>query len=775
MKLKRVGTFLLTLVMVASLFVLPASAASFTDIDGHWSESYVETVYAAGMVSGYTDGTFRPDNQMTYCEALLFCSRILDLTVGNKASVLVDYSADVSAVLPEDLTSWATTEMAYCVAAGVISLSELETVSDAGNLTRTIDRETLAMYLCRAMQLAPLAESLTTYNMTFDDTSSISTAMKPYVYLLNSYGIITGDETNNFNPSAALTRAEMATLLSRADAFMTSRGIVVELANYSGEVWAGGTITSVSVASTGVATVVLTSEFSGARSVVVPLTAKVYDYNLSSSTSALQTGEYLRVIYNSSGTVTSARIGGSTTSYEGDILSLTQNEIILLVDGAYQTFTIDYFTEIQAGISTVYWSELDLDAGYVTATCTVDDLGHLASLQLGGGTNVVEGIISDVSYDTSGYQTIQICSMSGTTTRYTVASTAAITNASGTTVSLSSTHEGDYATMRTSDTTGEVETLSIDTSSNYVQGVVKYYSTSKETVSIGDLENGGYTTYYLSDYALMYYEDELFTDMDDLEKGWFITATLVDSEVTILRMYEGDYEVSGTISGLTYGVITVMDVLLDDGSTMTFNLDMTDLPTIYRDSSSSTIDKLRTGDEVEVTVSDCEVTYIYAYPQDANVSGTINKITLDSTGAIIELQIGSYTETYDVASSVTVSWGDDILTVNDLKPNYTIGLVVMDGQVVSIEIDDTDVSSKTISGTVLYTDTYYETMMLSVTDSSGSNSYVTVDVDNASFYYADYGSTTYLSYIDPGDYIQVYGTYSGSTFVATLVILITTA
>lgn len=61
------------------------------------------------------------------------------------------------------------------------------------------------MYLVRAMQLAPLAQSLTSYSMSFADTASISAALKPYVYLLNMYGIVRGDQANRFLPNGDLT------------------------------------------------------------------------------------------------------------------------------------------------------------------------------------------------------------------------------------------------------------------------------------------------------------------------------------------------------------------------------------------------------------------------------------------------------------------------------------------------------------------------------------------------------------------------------------------
>lgn len=36
------------------------SASAFTDIEGHWAKSYIEALAAKGIISGYSDGTFRP-------------------------------------------------------------------------------------------------------------------------------------------------------------------------------------------------------------------------------------------------------------------------------------------------------------------------------------------------------------------------------------------------------------------------------------------------------------------------------------------------------------------------------------------------------------------------------------------------------------------------------------------------------------------------------------------------------------------------------------------
>ena len=51
--------------------------ANFSDISGHWAESYIKLVAGNGWVNGYEDGTFKPDNYITRAEAMAIINRIL--------------------------------------------------------------------------------------------------------------------------------------------------------------------------------------------------------------------------------------------------------------------------------------------------------------------------------------------------------------------------------------------------------------------------------------------------------------------------------------------------------------------------------------------------------------------------------------------------------------------------------------------------------------------------------------------------------------------------
>lgn len=200
MKAKRLAALALTVLMMLSLLTLPAAAVSFTDMTDHWAKEDVEYLATQGIVKGTSSTTFSPDRKMTACEALLFCSRATGVSATDKAKIAEDWAEELKTLLPEEMYSWAAEEMAVCLETGILSRTELKAMADSGSLAKAITRETLSMYLVRAMQLEPLARGLSSYSMNFEDASSISQALQPYVYLLNMYGIVQGNQSNQFMP-----------------------------------------------------------------------------------------------------------------------------------------------------------------------------------------------------------------------------------------------------------------------------------------------------------------------------------------------------------------------------------------------------------------------------------------------------------------------------------------------------------------------------------------------------------------------------------------------
>lgn len=766
MKGKRFAALWLVLVLTLSLLVVPAGAVSFTDMQGHWAQEDVEYLAGLGIVKGTSATTFAPAQKMTACEALLFCSRATGVSAADKKQIAADRADQLKEILPESVYSWAAEEMAVCLETGIISASELEAMCDSGALLKSITRENLSMYLVRAMQLEPMANNLTSYSMSFADTASISQVLRPYVYLLNTYGIVQGNTANEFMPQGSLTRAEMATMLRRAIDFMDEQGIYAELPAYTDYQWVGGVIDAVGSTSTGATLLTITGNLTDTFSISVPATVPIYENNIRTTPTALRAGQYVRVNLDDKGAAQAVRLGGALTSYSGSVTEVSQDSITVSVSGVSKRLDIDRFTRVQVGQVVGDLSLIEADAGYTQAQCWVDGMGHLAELKLSGGTQSADGLITAVENTASG-QTITVSAFNGQRSQYTLVSGAAVT-VNGKSGSITVSNKGDYVSLRVSnDNAGSAVSAAVDTVSDYVQGPIKTTSFSKSPyeISVEDSITGKSRTYTIADNAIARYDGETI-DVRNVSRNTFATLQISGDQVVLLDTYPGSTTTQGVIESITYANPTTLAVRTAQGNTVTFSIDLTDLPDIERDGKTSSIDKLRSGDSVTVTVRYNEVYEIEATSQNATLSGTITRVVQDTAGVSIDVRFADgSSDTYQVSEGVSVTQKGSVISLYALKPNDAVDLTISGDEIVAIEVTGSSTSSTQITGSVLVTNSTDKTIMLQLEDGS----VVTADVDDASFVTIT-GSSTSLSKLAAGDRVQLYGQYSGSLFAATLVV-----
>lgn len=56
------------------------TADTFSDISSHWAKDYINTFAGAGYIYGYSDNTFKPDNNITRAEAVTIINNLLDIS-----------------------------------------------------------------------------------------------------------------------------------------------------------------------------------------------------------------------------------------------------------------------------------------------------------------------------------------------------------------------------------------------------------------------------------------------------------------------------------------------------------------------------------------------------------------------------------------------------------------------------------------------------------------------------------------------------------------------
>ena len=241
---KRMLSLALVLALALSLSA-GAFAATYTDIQNHWAKTYLETLAEKGVLNGYSDGTMKPDNNITACETLVLLSRLYTLSDTEKALIADDYAAEVTAAVPSSY-SWAYGNLEICRAAGILTKDELKAL----NLGSELKKENLAVFLVRAMGYTDAASKLTVKDMDFADAAKVSTSCVGSVAELAKLGILTGDTNKNVSPQSSVTRAVVATMAVRAlDVLKDAGTTTLTIPAYNGVTRAEGLVAAVGTSS----------------------------------------------------------------------------------------------------------------------------------------------------------------------------------------------------------------------------------------------------------------------------------------------------------------------------------------------------------------------------------------------------------------------------------------------------------------------------------------------------------------------------------------------
>ncbi|MEI7024098.1 S-layer homology domain-containing protein [Paenibacillus sp. y28] len=68
----------MAVIAVRTLSAAPSgSVESFPDVTGHWAQTAIDQAQSEGILSGYADGTFRPDQTLTRAEAVAIMNKLL--------------------------------------------------------------------------------------------------------------------------------------------------------------------------------------------------------------------------------------------------------------------------------------------------------------------------------------------------------------------------------------------------------------------------------------------------------------------------------------------------------------------------------------------------------------------------------------------------------------------------------------------------------------------------------------------------------------------------
>lgn len=185
-------------------------SGSFRDVtSAHWAFASVERAAELGLVTGYSDGTFRPDTHVTRAQFVLMLWRMCGKPAAAKAASFADASADWY----QDALSWAV-EKGY-----VNGLSDTRFGPDA-----PITRQQAMAILFRLNGGQSGTELTLTgiYEQTFADSTTIAAWAKDATWWAVYHELVSGVGGSRIAPEANASRAQIAAILLRyADQFMT--------------------------------------------------------------------------------------------------------------------------------------------------------------------------------------------------------------------------------------------------------------------------------------------------------------------------------------------------------------------------------------------------------------------------------------------------------------------------------------------------------------------------------------------------------------------------
>jgi subtilisin family serine protease len=183
---------------------LPArSGQSFNDISGSWARTDIEQLLARGLVSGYPDGTFRPDRSVSRAEFTVLLARLLGLpAAGEPGLPFTDAAA---------IPGWARESIALAHARGIIDGYEDNTFRPHAPISRT-EAAAILIHSCVSVGMAlpqPTAPA------PYSDWYLIPEWGRSAVAQAHTAGLMFGLPDDRFAPAAALSRAETAAILNR--------------------------------------------------------------------------------------------------------------------------------------------------------------------------------------------------------------------------------------------------------------------------------------------------------------------------------------------------------------------------------------------------------------------------------------------------------------------------------------------------------------------------------------------------------------------------------
>jgi hypothetical protein len=175
---------------------ISASGLDFVDVEEHWAKAEIENWTEKGIINGYKDGTFKPNDNITRAEFITLINKVINMQGEEEISF-------------EDINGgeWYYSELKKAIYGEYIGGYEDNTFRANDNITR----QEVAVILQNLVQLKSNEESELE---KFTDTEDIPTWSRAALNLAVQKGYLTGYTDKSLKASNYITRAESVMVLS---------------------------------------------------------------------------------------------------------------------------------------------------------------------------------------------------------------------------------------------------------------------------------------------------------------------------------------------------------------------------------------------------------------------------------------------------------------------------------------------------------------------------------------------------------------------------------
>ncbi len=221
---KRAGFALLTaaaIMMSSVTSVFADTKLSFSDISEakyEWAVGYIEEMYEKGFISGYEDGTYKPDKDITRLEAISLFAR----TIKSEATeAAVEAAVNKYGEKVEKLgLNFGGEDVAYMLYRGILTENELETYLSEEKRSEAMPRHEAAAIITKVLCAENQAAAEVMVVLDYTDAKDIPNNASKYVYYVTDNNIMSGMGDGTFSPNSGVLRSQIAVMLSKTVEFM---------------------------------------------------------------------------------------------------------------------------------------------------------------------------------------------------------------------------------------------------------------------------------------------------------------------------------------------------------------------------------------------------------------------------------------------------------------------------------------------------------------------------------------------------------------------------